>query len=299
MMPFQTPSICATGYPGGVTVQNVSVSLVTFRDARHSHPRYEMDCCASTCALTLADMVFAVYLLYKKDVRPSCKLNDSHFSSNFLSPLFPISIATTFSYLRYICTHTFTTEFDLFHLYPLDRMNHSTSQKRSQNVLTSKSAADANLRNTGAYDGDTSDAGIHEPFPFLAKPFDYPKYGGSVATDGIAPSAGQKAVGAKIALSGDDKKDSTPHSILRPWATIPAQACTKPAAHPTRANEHSDPLLRWQVESMAQGPYHVIASVSGMQQSTLESWSRKEQQRMRDTPSHVSASRGSSGGSRK
>lgn len=144
-------------------------------------------------------------------------------------------------------------------------MSHSTSQKRSQNVLTSKSAADANLRNAGAYDGGTSHAGVHEPFPFLAKPFDYPKDGCSVTTDGIAPSAGQTAAGAKIALSGDDKKDSTPRSIIRPWATIPAQACTEPAAHPTRANQHSDPLVRWQVESIAQGPYHVIASVSGMQ----------------------------------
>jgi hypothetical protein len=177
-------------------------------------------------------------------------------------------------------------------------MNHGTSQKPSQNILTSKSAADANLRNSRAYDGDTSDAGLDGPFQFLAKPFDDRKYGCSVVADGIAPSAGQTTAGAKMALSGDDKKHSTPLSIPRPWATPPAQAYTEPAAHQTRANQHPDPLLRWQAESMAQGPYLVIASVSGMQQGSLESWSLKEQQRMGDAPSHVSALRGSSGAGR-
>jgi len=177
-------------------------------------------------------------------------------------------------------------------------MNHGTSQKPSQNMLTFKSAVDANLRNPRAYDGDTSDAGLDGPFRFLAKPFDDQKYGCSVVADGIAPSAGQTAFGAKMALSGDDKKHSTSLSIPRPWATLPAQAYTEPAAHQPRANQHSDPLLRWQAESMTQGPYHVIASVSGMQQSSLESWSLKEQQRMGDAPSHVSALRGSSGAGR-
>jgi hypothetical protein len=176
-------------------------------------------------------------------------------------------------------------------------MNHGTSQKRSQNMLTSKSAADTNLRNPRAYDGDTSDAGLDGPFQFLAKPFDDPKYGCSVVAGGIAPSAGQTTAGAKMALSGDDKKHSTPLSIPRPWATLPAQVYTEPVAHQTRANQHPDPLLRWQAESMAQEPYLVTASVSRMQQGPLENWSLKEQ-RMGVAPSRVSAVRGSSGAGR-
>jgi hypothetical protein len=47
------------------------VSLVTFQDTRRSRPRYEIDGCASACTLVPSDVVLAVYLLYKKDVKPA------------------------------------------------------------------------------------------------------------------------------------------------------------------------------------------------------------------------------------
>lgn len=46
------------------------VSLVTFQGTRRPR-RYEIDGCASACTLAPPDVVLAVYLLYRKDVKPA------------------------------------------------------------------------------------------------------------------------------------------------------------------------------------------------------------------------------------
>jgi hypothetical protein len=146
---------------------------------------------------------------------------------------------------------------------------------------------------TRASANDTSHIDLHEPFAFLAKPFDHPKQDDSTATRGLARSALQIPVGANTIHSGDREKHLTYHVIPRPWATQPAQQALKgPAAHPPRASQHPDPLLRWQAESMAECPYHMVASVSRLQQSSSQSWSRQGAPCIMDVPSQVSAAKG-------
>ena len=134
-----------------------------------------------------------------------------------------------------------------------------------------------------------------EPFPLHSKPFEHPMYGSSTTIGGLPPSARQTPTVASPTRSSDHKKQSTHHLVDRPWAIQPAQQALKgPVAHPLRASQHSDPLLRWQAETTSEGPYHIIASVSGHQHNSYQSWTGQEAQRTVDVPSRVSAAQANS-----
>lgn len=169
------------------------------------------------------------------------------------------------------------------------------SQQSDQQKLTSESSAlnaGTTHCNTWASALSNSDVGNHTPFGLLTKPFDDPMHGCNTST-GLASSALQTSTSISHPQANDHKKQSTHHVVPRPWAAQPLKQSVQVAkAEQHGPSQNYNPLFRWQSEPMAEGPYQMIGSIGRPQQNSSQRMSR-EVQGMPDTPSEVSAARGS------
>jgi hypothetical protein len=171
-------------------------------------------------------------------------------------------------------------------------MNHSISQQGDQPRLTSESSAlnagSANC-NTWASAFSNSDVSKQTSFDLLTKPFDDPMHGCNTST-GPASTALQTSASIGHPQANYHKEQSTHHVVPRPWAVQPLeQSVQVTTAEQHGPSQNYNPLFRWQSEPMVEGPYQMIGSIGRTQQNS----SQRDVQGMPDTPSEVSAARGS------
>jgi hypothetical protein len=175
-------------------------------------------------------------------------------------------------------------------------MEQATSQKLSQLPAPKAKVLTANPIDTSdqAPACDNPYGGFREPVQTLTKPFDHLMPVCGIAPTDLTPSPPQEPNLFKTHLTDNQTKQSTQHVVDRPWATrSPNQPFKDAQAYPFNPHHHSDPLTRWQRESVVEGPYQMIGSV-GVQQQTPSQSSRSNTKGTLDAPSHVSATRGSS-----